>query len=82
MMISVLVGVTRTSTPTLLPTPTEPSSLLMSPPLLLPVPTTSPPREASTKGRLERTHVSHFGIYSLDCVNFAQTRNSVPSYLI
>merc|ERR1712203_1010487 len=63
-----------TSTPTWSPTPMVPSSPLMSPPLLLPVPTTSPPRVPSTRKRLERTHVSHFGVLFLRCVNFAQTR--------
>merc|ERR1712203_638422 len=52
-----------TSTPTWSPTPMVPSSPLMSPPLLLPVPTTSPPRVPSTRERLERTHVSHFGVF-------------------
>merc|ERR1711936_1319887 len=52
-----------TSTPTSSPTPMVPSSPLMSPPLLLPVPTTSPPRVPSTRERLERTHVSHFGVF-------------------
>merc|ERR1712088_581948 len=63
MLLAMAMPAPSTSTPILSPTPTVPWSPLTSPLLLLPVPTTSPPRVPSTRERLERTHVSHFGVF-------------------